>query len=451
MVTNSRTKDSGDDILLLKQKLEDGQLRLRSRLEQEEEAKASLMGRIQHLTKLILASTKSSQSVRFPHRPGLRRRHSFGEEETFFTFRRHSADNLSDTRHIKEVLESEDNYLGQETPLTSEKTMDQIDLLRQQHKILSGELALQMSGLKRLFEEAPQNPKIEVEMRNLKEEIQIKNNQIASLEKQIANSLILHEEKDKVDDSQVKAADNRIIQEQLNQKISECDEMQETVVSLRQQLSDTFEQRNSTLQGEFDRFEEHALLKYSDDLLLQQTQASECEELRRKLAELTESKEEVELRNKKLAEESSYAKGLASAAAVELKALSEEVTKLMNQNGRLFAELEAQKKSPAQRRTTIPIRNGRKDSNRSIHMKLHWPKRMKNKLSCRGKSEESKQREAYLENELTNMLDTFIHPSYQWLLSGTRLILLVWDPRYSIEHSFSRKYFGVFGLLFKIN
>lgn len=62
-------------------KLEDGQFKLQSRLEQEEEAKAALLGRIQRLTKLILVSTKASQSSRFSHRPGLRRRHSFGEEE----------------------------------------------------------------------------------------------------------------------------------------------------------------------------------------------------------------------------------------------------------------------------------------------------------------------------------------------------------------------------------
>lgn len=62
-------------------KLEDGQVKLQSRLEQEEEAKSALLSRIQRLTKLILVSTKSSQSSRFPHRPGPRRRHSFGEEE----------------------------------------------------------------------------------------------------------------------------------------------------------------------------------------------------------------------------------------------------------------------------------------------------------------------------------------------------------------------------------
>ena len=67
-------------------KLEDGQFKLQSRLEQEEEAKAALLGRIQRLTKLILVSTKESQSSRFPHRPGLRRRHSFGEEEVCIYF-----------------------------------------------------------------------------------------------------------------------------------------------------------------------------------------------------------------------------------------------------------------------------------------------------------------------------------------------------------------------------
>lgn len=62
-------------------KLEDGQVRLQSRLEEEEEAKAALMGRIQRLTKLILVSTKASPSSRVSHWPAVRRRHSFGEEE----------------------------------------------------------------------------------------------------------------------------------------------------------------------------------------------------------------------------------------------------------------------------------------------------------------------------------------------------------------------------------
>lgn len=60
-------------------------MKLQSRLEQEEEAKAALLGRIQRLTKLILVSTKTAQSSRFSPRPGLRRRHSFGEEEVFLS------------------------------------------------------------------------------------------------------------------------------------------------------------------------------------------------------------------------------------------------------------------------------------------------------------------------------------------------------------------------------
>lgn len=63
------------------EKLEDGHVKQQSRLDQEEEAKAALLGRIQRLTKLILVSTKTSQASRFPERPGSMRRHSFGEDE----------------------------------------------------------------------------------------------------------------------------------------------------------------------------------------------------------------------------------------------------------------------------------------------------------------------------------------------------------------------------------
>lgn len=41
---------------------------------------------------------------------------------------------------------------------TSIKSSDQIDLLREQQKILSGEVALHSSALKRLSDEAARNP-----------------------------------------------------------------------------------------------------------------------------------------------------------------------------------------------------------------------------------------------------------------------------------------------------
>lgn len=72
-----------DLVMVLIEKLEDGNVKLQSRLEQEEDAKAALLGRIQRLTKLILVSTKTTQASRFPQRPGPRRRHSFGEEEVW--------------------------------------------------------------------------------------------------------------------------------------------------------------------------------------------------------------------------------------------------------------------------------------------------------------------------------------------------------------------------------
>lgn len=61
--------------------LEAGQVKLQSRLEEEEQAKAALMGRIQRLTKLILVSTKNTMPASIIEKPGHRRRHSFGEDE----------------------------------------------------------------------------------------------------------------------------------------------------------------------------------------------------------------------------------------------------------------------------------------------------------------------------------------------------------------------------------
>lgn len=61
--------------------LEAGQVKLQSRLEEEEQAKAALMGRIQKLTKLILVSTKNTIQPTIRQKPGHWRRHSFGEDE----------------------------------------------------------------------------------------------------------------------------------------------------------------------------------------------------------------------------------------------------------------------------------------------------------------------------------------------------------------------------------
>lgn len=154
-------------------------------------------------------------------------------------------------------------------------------------------------------------------------------------------------------------------------------------------------------------------------------QTAEIEELKQKVAALTESNEQLEMQKQKLADESSYAKGLASAAAMELKALSEEIAKLMNQNERLAAELAALKNSPTQRRTNSTVRNGRRENHLKRHDQVVPTSELKKELAIsrereaqyeaalmekdqqdaelQRKVEESKQREAYLENELANM------------------------------------------------
>ncbi|CAL0311036.1 unnamed protein product [Lupinus luteus] len=540
-IVTVQPKDTGeDDIVLLKQKLEDGQVKLQCRLEQEEEAKAALLGRIQRLTKLILVSTKASHSTRFPNRPGPRRRHSFGEEElAYLPYKRRdlildeenidlyvnvegnsvtaddsfkeekkakkhgllkwlkshkrdsassgisdkssgakststpstpqeeignhaesspSADPISEARENKDI--DEDSFLGQERHLTNIESVDQIDLLREQHKILSEEVALHSSSLKRLSDETarnPQNGQIHVEIRRLKNEIKAEKEQIEFLEKRISSSSIASDDMDQSGVSQkivaemmaqlheksfeleVKSADNRIIQEKLDQKICECESLEEKIASLEQQLADALDLRN--VSPVVNHSQHFSLTKdYSGELnldngnanstnegILLQAQVSELEELKQKVSELTESKEHLELRNQKLAEESSYAKGLASAAAVELKALSEEVAKLMNHNERLAAELAASKNSPTQRRANGIVQNGRRESHakltrndqtgsnpkikrelalskeREISYEAALSEKDQKEAELQRKIEESKEREAYLENELANM------------------------------------------------
>lgn len=139
---------------------------------------------------------------------------------------------------------------------------------------------------------------------------------------------------------------------------------------------------------------------------------------------MTESKEQLEARNRKLADDSSYAKGLASAAAVELTALSEEVAKLMNHNEKLTTELAAAPKhlSTPRKTPTGPTKNGRNakpkeqsptqmelkrelasSREREMSYETIISKKDKQEAELQQRLEESKQREAYLENELANM------------------------------------------------
>lgn len=346
------------------------------------------------------------------------------------------ADNPTESQHSHSLLsecrsaEIIDTFLQQESPLVSMKTLDQIDLLREQQKILSEEMAIHLSALKRLSPDAGDSQRefINAEIARLNEQIKLKNDEIKLMEENIADSVISsHHKMDEVEQTQsvseleaqlneksfeleVKAGDNRVLQEQLNQKINECEELQETINSLKKQLSDA--------RSEFDAERDAKIMS------LRQAQALEVEKLKQKVTELAESKEQLESRNKKLAEESSYAKGLASAAAVELKALSEEVSKLMNHNEKLSSELASHKNS---RRPTGPTKNGRTNNTYFRQQKEPTPTQseLKRELALSREREmsyeavlsekdqresdlqriveESKEREAYLENELANM------------------------------------------------
>ncbi|KAF3447005.1 hypothetical protein FNV43_RR12185 [Rhamnella rubrinervis] len=495
-----------EDLVNLKLQLEAGQFKLQSRLEEEEEAKAALMGRIQRLTKLILVSTKNAMPTSISERPSHRRRHSFGEDELAYLPDRKREYVIDDDAgscaseismevregtNIEELVkdykrnrrrgmlgwfklkkpesltglspsaaDSENSASG--SPASCSKTLqtrvilddmkdgrrksssrrgddstiidsfpertqagelfsaaisghrlapsgttitDQMDLLREQVKMLAGEVALCTSSLKRLSEQAakhPEDAQLREEMQKLKNEIGEKKLQIRMLEQRMigssditphtsnntelsqALSKLTTQLNEKTFELEIKSADNRILQEQLQVKLSENAEMQETILLLRQQLNLLADKRSVTSQQiadsetaplntcseelfgkkneEISRIvsggetftDEHTptsvmslnrvfALEDSKECNNNMLQAAEIEDLKQEHVRLAEEKDGLEVHNRKLAEEASYAKDLAAAAALELRNLAEEVTKLSYENAKLTGELAAMK------------------------------------------------------------------------------------------------------------
>eukprot|EP01018_Ginkgo_biloba_P005083 Gb_10606 [translate_table: standard] len=370
---------------------------------------------------------------------------------------------------------------------------DQMDLLREQVKMLAGEVALCSSALKRLSEQAASNPddaQLQAQMQNMKDEIQEKKRQMHVLEKRMigsieaapntANTLEMSQSiakltaqlNEKTFELEIKTADNRILQEQLQTKITECNGMQETILLLRQQLAAAVEKTSSqqaqpaadsntgawlntgSLSGELRHVEgsldinksdvtEHSSRGCSndveDDSTLQSQvlmQAAKIEKLKQEKVRLVEEKDGLEVHSQKLAEEASYAKELASAAAVELKALAEEVTKLSYQNAKLTADLEAAQDLALGRagnglkygpndETQDFYTGGRRDGHmrkfdqgvvsgdirrdliasheREAALEAALMEKEQKETELQKRIEEAKQREADLENDLANM------------------------------------------------
>ncbi|CAK9259107.1 unnamed protein product [Sphagnum jensenii] len=436
----------------LRQQLEAGQVKMQSRLEEEEQAKAALMGRIQRLTKLILVSTKTNiPFTTVPEKSKHRRCHSFGEEElahlpdkrrdlmweddgmrdqgvpdsegtgevkgnsdstddstqeekksnkkrgmlAWFKIRKtesassipsgkfdtdnlpnssagaivlyepnrglksgahqksfsHRADELSAADSFPESIQVGELFSatgrGRMPPPTGTTMADQIDLLREQFKMLAGEVAFCTSSLKRLIEQSassPEDVQIQVQIEKTKEEIQEKRHQMLLLEDRIKTSdasnpnaipleisqhisSLTTQLNEKAFDLEIKSADNRILQEQLEAKTAEINKLQDMVDSLQQLQTSMMKTNMNGHKTTIGLAAEIQKLKL------------EMEQLKQERVQLAEEKAGLYRQTERLAQESAYAKELAAQAAVELKNLAQELTKLSFQNTKLQNDL----------------------------------------------------------------------------------------------------------------
>ncbi|XP_071724462.1 kinesin-like protein KIN-7D, mitochondrial [Rutidosis leptorrhynchoides] len=231
---------------------------------------------------------------------------------------------------------------------------------------------------------------------------------------------------------EIKSADNRVLQEQLQNKCAENKELQEKVFFLEHRLALAPADKSSSSfgQGVFD--------EYVDELKKKiQSQEFEKEKFKLEHVQLSEDNSGLLVQNQKLCEEASYAKELAAAAAVELKNLAGEITKVSLQNAKLEKELVAARElaharggaNAVNRKFGDGMRRGRKGrvSGQStdfgswsldlddLKMEVQARKQREAALEAalaekelvedeyRKKVEEAKRREQALENDLANM------------------------------------------------
>ncbi|GFZ09777.1 P-loop containing nucleoside triphosphate hydrolases superfamily protein [Actinidia rufa] len=285
---------------------------------------------------------------------------------------------------------------------------------------------------------------------------------------------------EKTFDLEIRSADNRILQEQLQLKVSENAGMQETILLLRQQLDSLLSkktcncprhpadiglarQKTCAEESSDTRYEwkdgSHA---YEETCIDESTptsvmslnrifsqeeskefnsntslhskllmQAAEIETLKQEKVEINEEKDRLEIHSQKLSEEASYAKELAADAAVELRNLAEEVTKLTYQNAKLTADLAAANEASCrsnccQRPASFDMKQNRgngaclrkyednelvEDLQQELNRRYQREASLVTTLSEREKIEdelrkrldEAKRHEEDLENELANM------------------------------------------------
>ncbi|GMH02785.1 hypothetical protein Nepgr_004624 [Nepenthes gracilis] len=391
---------SHEEIMSLRQQLEEGQVKMQSRLEEEEEAKAALMSRIQRLTKLILVSTKNAIPGYLGDEPG-HHCHSAGKDDKSDDFRDNSlvremenkkespsstvVDASGDWRQTRSSSKWNDQLspagstvsgsnkaselIGGSTLQTNGMTSDEVDLLVEQVKMLSGDIALSTSTLKRLVEQSVNDTDAsKTQIQNLECEILEKRRQMRVLEERIIQSgetsnanaslvdmqqtimRLMTQYNEKGFELEIKAADNRILQEQLQNKCAENEELQGKIEALEQQLSSPSGVKASS------SAKQRVTEEYIEDLKMKvESQEVENEKMKLQHAQLFEENSGLRVRNQKLSEEATYAKELASAAAVEIKNLAGEVTKLSLQNAKIEKELQAARDLAHSRAVVMPI------------------------------------------------------------------------------------------------
>ncbi|KAM0007646.1 hypothetical protein Hdeb2414_s0136g00808691 [Helianthus debilis subsp. tardiflorus] len=184
-----------------------------------------------------------------------------------------------------------------------------------QSKVRGTSWLLMIENLEREIEEKRRQMRVLEKQIIESNEVSISNTSLADMQQTMMRLMTQCDEKGF--ELEIKTADNRILQEQLQNKYSENKELQERITLLEQQLAAA--QKEKALQSS----RHHGSEEYIDELRKKiKIQEVKNEKLKREHVQILEQNSGLSVHNQKLSEEASYAKELASDAAVELKNFS---------------------------------------------------------------------------------------------------------------------------------
>ncbi|PWA71634.1 Kinesin, motor domain-containing protein [Artemisia annua] len=255
---------------LLTEELDDGQVKLQSKLEKEV-TKDALLSQIQNLTKLILVSNKSLPLSSFPDHTAPRCKYSFGEEELAYLPHRRR-DILLDDEIVQLHINLDEgtkanDALKEDTKTKKPGLLDWLKPRKRDDLTSAGDKPIIPVETRHSYSSPSECTSVGF-LSEAREDRDINKDAFLQQEAPLSASMLEAQLNESAIELEALVTDNQVLQEKLNQKTNESKGLEETITALKQEVSDTHDLKNI---GELITETENTTIN-DRDMLFQQAQ-----------------------------------------------------------------------------------------------------------------------------------------------------------------------------------